>query len=42
MEEVRGLIRDGYIPQIRALACNNGLKWNQSAQEAIDRKIGNR
>ncbi|MBG0744436.1 MAG: AIPR family protein [Cylindrospermopsis raciborskii KL1] len=38
VEEVRGLIRDGYIPQIRALACNNGLKWNQSAQEAIDRK----
>jgi len=22
---------------VRALACNNGLKWNQAAQEAIDR-----
>lgn len=37
VEEVRSLIRDGYIPQVRALACNNGLKWNTSAQEAIDR-----
>ena len=37
VEEARSLIRDGYIPQVRALACNNGLKWNTSAQEAIDR-----
>jgi hypothetical protein len=37
VEEARSLIRDGYIPQIRALACNNGLKWNLSAQETIDR-----
>ncbi len=37
VEEARSLIRDGYIPQVRALACNNGLKWNASAQEAIDR-----
>lgn len=37
VEEARGLIRDGYIPQVRALACNNGLKWNESAQEAIER-----
>jgi len=37
MEEARSLIRDGYIPQIRVLACNNGLKWNQAAQEAIER-----
>lgn len=37
VEEARSLIRDGYIPQIRALACNNGLKWNNAAQEAIDR-----
>ncbi len=26
VEEARSLIRDGYIPQVRALACNNGLK----------------
>ncbi|MGB3766110.1 MAG: AIPR family protein [Phormidesmis sp.] len=37
VEEARSLIRDGYIPQVRALACNNGLKWNASAQESIDR-----
>ena len=37
VEEARSLIRDGYIPQVRALACNNGLNWNASAQEAIDR-----
>jgi AIPR protein len=37
VEAARSLIRDGYIPQVRALACNNGLKWNESAQEAIDR-----
>jgi AIPR protein len=37
VEEARSLIRDGYIPQVRALACNNGLQWNVSAQEAIER-----
>lgn len=37
VEEVRSLIRDGYIPRVRGLACNNGLKWNAAAQEAIDR-----
>ena len=37
IEEARSLIRDGYIPQIRALACNNGLSWNPAAQESIDR-----
>lgn len=37
VEEARSLIRDGYIPRIRAIACNNGLKWNTSADEAIDR-----
>jgi len=37
VEEARSLIRDGYIPQVRALACNNGLEWKEAAQEAIDR-----
>jgi hypothetical protein len=37
VEEVRSLIRDGYIPQVRALACNNGLKWNEAASEEIKR-----
>lgn len=38
VESVRSLIRDGVIPNIRAIACNNGLKWNQAAQESIDRE----
>ncbi len=37
VEEVRSMIRDGYIPQIRAIACNNGQKWADAAQEAIER-----
>ncbi len=42
VEEARSLIRDGYIPQVRALACNNGLQWNTAAQEAIERtEFGN-
>ena len=36
VEEARSLIRDGYIPRVRAIACYNGLKWNAAAQEAID------
>lgn len=36
VEEVRSLIQDGCIPQVRALACNNGLNWDMSAQEAIE------
>jgi hypothetical protein len=37
VEEARSLIRDGYIPQVRALACNNGITWNAATQEAIER-----
>ncbi len=37
VENARSLIRDGYIPQVRVLACNNGLRWNAAAQESIDR-----
>jgi len=33
--EARSLIRDGFIPQVRAIACNNGLKWNAAADEVI-------
>jgi hypothetical protein len=35
VEEVRSLIRDGYIPQVRALLCNNCLKWNEAAEENL-------
>ncbi len=37
IEEARSLIRDGLIPQVRVLACNNGLQWNSAADEAISR-----
>ena len=37
VESARSMIRDGFIPRIRAIACNNGLKWNEAAQQAIDR-----
>ena len=37
VEQARSLIRDGFIPRIRAIACNNGLKWNAEAQAAIER-----
>lgn len=42
VEEVRSLIREGFIPSVRAVACNNGQKWNDAAQELIDlAKLGN-
>lgn len=38
VEEVRSLIRDGFIPRVRVIACNNGRKWNAQAQQAIERE----
>jgi len=37
LEAVRSLIRDGYIPQVRVIACSNGVRWNQSTNEEIKR-----
>lgn len=36
IEEVRSLIRDGYIPVVRMMMCSNGAKWNAAAQQLID------
>lgn len=36
VEEARVLIRDGFIPRIRAIACNNGQRWNDQAQQLIE------
>lgn len=36
IEEVRSLIRDGYIPNIHLMLCNNGQRWSAAAQEWID------
>ncbi|OIP13871.1 MAG: abortive phage resistance protein [Betaproteobacteria bacterium CG2_30_59_46] len=38
VETARSMIRDGYIPRVRAIACNNGSKWNANAQAAIERE----
>ncbi len=35
VEEVRSLIRDRYMPQVRSIACNNGIRWNTAAEVAI-------
>ncbi len=37
VEAARSMIRDGAIPRVRAIACNNGLRWNDEAQNAIKR-----
>lgn len=36
VEEIRSLIRDGYIPTVRVVLCNNGAKWKKEAQQRID------
>ncbi len=36
IEEIRSLVRDGCIPRVRAVPCNNGLKWPDAAQQLID------
>ena len=36
VEEARALIRDGFIPRIRAITCNNGRKWNRQADALIE------
>ena len=36
VEEIRSFILDGYIPYVTFVMLNNGLKWNQDAQNHID------
>lgn len=35
VEEIRSLVRDGYIPSVRVVLCNNGKKWGEQAQNWI-------
>ena len=35
IEEVRSRVRDGMIPNVRVILCNNGLKWNEVGDEII-------
>lgn len=37
VEGARVQVRDGFIPRVRAIACNNGAKWNEQGQIAIER-----
>ncbi|ACU89423.1 AIPR family protein [Desulfomicrobium baculatum] len=37
LEEIRSLVRDGHIPRVRVVLCNNGLKWTDTAQQLIER-----
>jgi hypothetical protein len=36
LEEVRSLISDGHIPEVRVLLCSNGKKWEANGQAEID------
>lgn len=35
VEEIRSLIKDGYIPTVRVVLCNNGASWTDNAQQRI-------
>lgn len=35
VEEIRSFVADGYLPQVRVIACNNGLPWQSESQELI-------
>ncbi len=36
IEEIRSLVRDGSIPHVRAVLCNNGLKWSDAVQQLLE------
>ena len=36
VEEIRSFVRDGMIPNVRVVLCNNGKKWTDQAQNCID------
>lgn len=38
VEEVRSIVRDGHIPQVQVVLCNNGLTWTAQAQTLIDQE----
>ncbi|MDR0822452.1 MAG: AIPR family protein [Endomicrobium sp.] len=35
IEEIRSLIRDGYIPIVKVVLFNNGIKWNQEGEQNL-------
>lgn len=36
VEEIRSMVLDGFIPDVRVILCNNGSKWNDQAQRWVD------
>lgn len=36
VEEARSMVRDGFIPRVRAIACNIGARWTDQTQRLID------
>lgn len=36
VEELRSLVRDGHIPVVRVILCNNGQRWGKDGQALID------
>lgn len=36
IEEIRSLIRDAFIPNVRVILCNNGQKWHEQANNWIE------
>ncbi|MDR1685527.1 MAG: AIPR family protein [Desulfovibrio sp.] len=37
IEEIRSLIRDAYIPNVRVILCNNGIGWTDQANNWINK-----
>ena len=35
IEEVRSRVKDGLIPSVRVVLCNNGLKWDANGEEVL-------
>lgn len=33
IEEIRSLISDGFIPAVRVILCNNGIRWNDETEK---------
>jgi hypothetical protein len=36
IEEIRSLVREGFIPNVRFILCNNGASWTDAAQQHIN------
>lgn len=37
VEEIRSRVKDGLIPNVRVILCNNGLRWTAEADEELQR-----